>query len=204
MTTETITHVQSSRDRLDETLRTAMSGGHGNIGRIQIGGDTVGEGIIIADMQPMRRCGQCTFCCTAAGVAEIKKPAMVPCRHLVRGGCGIHHRPELGFPNSCKSFTCGWLLGNFDERFRPDKIGAYVAFFMPEDSSFYAVVQCVTAKLNRKRLRQLLRRLSAYVPDIRLFYDNKHGVLLRHGKPAQRFIVPEQAPGDFQTRILME
>lgn len=194
-----IKRVRAEPGQLEATLRSAMSGGEGALNRVQIGEGA--DAVIVADAHPQRRCGQCTFCCTAAGVNELEKPPMMRCRHLVRGGCGIHQRPDQGFPNSCAKFSCGWLLGNFDERFRPDKIGAYVSFFLTDDFGFYAVVQCVSAKLHQKRLRQLLRRLAVYIPEIRVVYDDKRGVLLRQGEPARRFVMLARPPGDFEGLI---
>lgn len=63
-----------------------------------------------------RRCGPCTFCCTAAGVPELNKPAGVPCEHITPEGCAIYEdRPE-----SCRDFECAWLQGATPKQARPD------------------------------------------------------------------------------------
>jgi hypothetical protein len=156
----------------------------------------VGEGRdrIIIRGTGRRSCGACSFCCTAAGINELKKPPHVRCTHLARpGACGIY--PDR--PKACQEFACGWLIGNFDERFRPDKIGAYCAFFATIEHGFYAVVQVDTRLVNKKRLRQLIRRLG-YLPEIRIIYDDKYGVILHHGAPAQRFRMMPRAAGEYE------
>jgi hypothetical protein len=180
-------HLEIDRDDLAATLRELPA----DVSRIEIGEGK--ERIVVADARPVRKCGGCTLCCTVAGINELDKPPMTPCRHLKGHGCGIY--PNR--PGTCSSFACGWLLGNFDERFRPDKIGAYVAFFMTEKFGFYAVVQIDSRLLHRKRLRQMIAHL-AYLPEIRVVYDDKHGVILRQGERPVRFKVMARPPGDHE------
>jgi hypothetical protein len=187
--------------------RTVISGGPGELAQVirEVGGNVsriqVGEGkdaVIIDEANPanLRKCAGCTFCCTVAGINELHKPAFTPCRHLKGKGCGIYQDR----PGSCSEFACGWLLGNFDERFRPDKIGAYVAFFSTEEFGFYAVVQVDSRLAHRKRLRQLLRRLDV-LPEIRIIYDDKRGLIIRPGQPPIRFKTLPRAPGDYETLV---
>jgi hypothetical protein len=165
-----------------------------NVGRIEIGEGK--DRVIVADAKPVRKCAGCTLCCTVAGINELAKPPLVPCRHLKGHGCGIY--PNR--PKSCSSFACGWLLGNWDERFRPDKVGAYVAFFMTEEMGFYAVVQIDSRRLHRKRLRQLIQRLG-YLPEIRVVYDDARGIILRRGQRPVRFTTMPRALGDYETLV---
>ena len=73
-----------------------------------------------------RRCGECNECCTVLAVKELGKPADVPCPNLVTGNeagcCGIYEDR----PAACRKFECGWLVGNFHDDFRPDRIGIVV------------------------------------------------------------------------------
>jgi hypothetical protein len=185
-------HLKIDQDDLAATLRELP----GDVSRIEIGEGK--ERVIVADARPVRKCGGCTLCCTVAGINELGKPPMTPCRHLKGRGCGIY--PNR--PKSCSSFACGWLLGNFDERFRPDKIGAYVAFFMTEKFGFYGVVQVDSRLLHRKRLRQMIARL-AYLPEIRVVYDDARGVILRRGERPIRFTTMPRALGDYETLVYM-
>jgi hypothetical protein len=183
--------------QLEATLREAAQ--EASLTRIEIGEGP--DRVIVAEANPTRQCGACTLCCTVAGVNELQKLPMKRCAHLVRGGgrCGIY----ADRPKSCAAFSCGWLLGNFDERFRPDKIGAYVAFFMTEEFGFYAVVQCMTARLKPKRLEQMVRQLAAWLPEVRVVYDDKRGFILRRGQPIQRFRArPDMRdPADYESLI---
>jgi len=65
-----------------------------------------------------RECGSCDMCCTVVGVKEMDKPEYTACAKLC-GGCGIYESR----PQSCKTYECLWLQGNFNEADRPDKLG---------------------------------------------------------------------------------
>lgn len=64
-----------------------------------------------------RVCGSCTACCKTHPILELKKPPAEWCPHCTVGvGCAIYHeRPE-----GCREFQCQWLLGNGEEKERPD------------------------------------------------------------------------------------
>lgn len=67
---------------------------------------------------PNRKCGECSLCCKALRVDPLDKPTGVWCKHA-RPGCGIYEtRPE-----ECQNFNCLWLLGLFEDKDRPDKVG---------------------------------------------------------------------------------
>jgi hypothetical protein len=210
-------------DRADQLFQTIEEAAERGATRIQLG---EGEGAIVlaeADRRRWRKCGDCTLCCTLAGVNELKKPPGTPCRHLKGKGCGIY--PDR--PNACRDFACGWLLGNFDERFRPDKIGAYAAFFVtafvrrcglslrdnpllhgskpslgPAERGVYAVIQCQGKTLNRKRLRQMIDKLNM-LPEIRVIVDDREGLIFRQGEPMRRFRMLRRPAGDFETAVYM-
>jgi hypothetical protein len=69
-----------------------------------------------------KTCGPCKACCIAPKIdtPEFRKPASVPCAHLVEKGCGIYEaRPPV-----CRGFLCGWrLLPELDISWRPDLSG---------------------------------------------------------------------------------
>jgi hypothetical protein len=66
-----------------------------------------------------RACGECTACCTAISVHELKKNAAVPCKHLCARGCGIYEQR----PASCAHYECLWLSGVTPEGWQPKKYG---------------------------------------------------------------------------------
>lgn len=74
-----------------------------------------------------RRCGDCSACCTPLAIIELRKPARVPCPHLVlgeeRGGCGIYDQR----PASCASYVCAWRSGLGGDAERPDRIGVLLS-----------------------------------------------------------------------------
>lgn len=77
-------------------------------------------------MDPKRKCGLCTACCTVLGVPEISKPHQTKCEHQCGDGCTIYEDR----PSTCKGFFCAWRLGYFTEDDRPDRVGVVFAFQM--------------------------------------------------------------------------
>lgn len=72
-----------------------------------------------------RSCGECTLCCTAIAVNDLKKPPGRTCQFVCSHGCSIYeHRPS-----SCAQFRCWWLNQaalddpQDDILDRPDKMG---------------------------------------------------------------------------------
>jgi hypothetical protein len=54
-----------------------------------------------------RECGSCSLCCKVMGVPEVKADHAW-CRHARPGkGCAIYQAR----PGVCRSFNCGWLVG---------------------------------------------------------------------------------------------
>jgi hypothetical protein len=80
-------------------------------------------------MIPARKCGGCTACCKIMPVAEFNKPANTRCQHQRFGkGCSIYHRR----PNSCRAWSCAWLVGDDTaDLSRPDR-SHYVIDMMPD------------------------------------------------------------------------
>jgi len=71
-----------------------------------------------------RSCGECSVCCDYVTIAELNKPARVPCSMLVGGGhgCSVHATSKQ--PKVCVAFECSWKQGVGDLSDRPDRIGA--------------------------------------------------------------------------------
>ena len=70
---------------------------------------------------PGKSCGECTMCCSALEIEELKKAAGPLCANCVSGGgCSIYaNRPQV-----CRDFECEWLRQRHLTRpFRPDRIG---------------------------------------------------------------------------------
>ena len=76
----------------------------------------------IAKATSERACGDCTACCTAQGVKELEKPAGVACAHLTPAQTSCSRYATR--PESCRSWSCLWRVGFFDEqKDRPDQRG---------------------------------------------------------------------------------
>ena len=75
--------------------------------------------------QYVRQCGSCNGCCDILEVAAVAKPANTLCSHWETGkGCTIYDRR----PRMCRSFTCAWLQGHFDDDWFPEKARMVVHF----------------------------------------------------------------------------
>lgn len=75
-----------------------------------------------------RPCDTCTACCTALGVAELRKEPGTPCRYLRPEAAPKACDAYKSRPRSCREFYCGWRLGFFgdDPTKRPDVFGVVV------------------------------------------------------------------------------
>lgn len=103
-----------------------------------------------------RRCGDCTLCCKLLPVSEIGKPANQPCEHQRTGkGCLLYHKRT--FPNSCKLWSCAWLLNlDADHLPRPDH-AHYVIDPMPD----YVTVKAENG-------------LTGRLPVVQIWVDPRH------------------------------
>jgi hypothetical protein len=76
------------------------------------------------DLVPGRECGDCQVCCIMPSIdkPEIQKVSGAPCRHSLKGGCGIYEsRPDV-----CRVFFCGWRrLAGVPDGWRPDTSGVF-------------------------------------------------------------------------------
>ena len=64
----------------------------------------------------MRKCNDCTVCCTVTRVPEFKKPEYVLCDYCCGHSCTIYEKR----PQSCKDFECAWLQGDMSDDMRPN------------------------------------------------------------------------------------
>src|SRR5690348_14303607 len=66
--------------------------------------------------QNARQCGSCNCCCDILEVTAVEKPVNELCKYWETAkGCTIYDRR----PQMCRSFTCAWLQGHFDEGWFP-------------------------------------------------------------------------------------
>lgn len=87
-----------------------------------------GEGFRPAQLpakQNVRQCGSCNSCCDILEVTAVAKPMNQLCKHWETGkGCTVYdHRPQM-----CRSFTCAWLQGHFNDDWFPEKARIVVHF----------------------------------------------------------------------------
>lgn len=73
----------------------------------------------------VRQCGSCNGCCDILEVTAVAKPVNELCKHWESGkGCAIYnHRPQM-----CRSFSCAWLQGHFNDDWFPEKARIVVHF----------------------------------------------------------------------------
>lgn len=74
-----------------------------------------------------RECGTCSVCCDYVSIAELDKPARVPCRHLGQDGRGCTIYESAIRPRVCAAFLCSWMRGHGAADDRPDAIGAVLS-----------------------------------------------------------------------------
>lgn len=75
--------------------------------------------------RPTRSCGGCTLCCKALAIKELNKATGAACQHINGSGCAVQDQRagnEIYF--GCNTYNCLWLLGDLQEKDRPDKIKA--------------------------------------------------------------------------------
>ena len=54
-----------------------------------------------------------------------------------------------------------------------------------------------------KRLGQLVAKIRAWVPEVRIIVDDQHGLILHAGEPERRFRIVKRDPGDYETTVYM-
>jgi hypothetical protein len=77
-----------------------------------------------------RSCGSCSMCCRLLDVPEVKqRDKWCPHCRPGRGGCSIYETR----PQTCRAYTCMWLLGLFGDEWFPAKSKIVVDFNIIED-----------------------------------------------------------------------
>ena len=71
------------------------------------------------DKKP-RECGTCSMCCKALPTFELAKPPATPCPFQVQGQVGSCSCYDTR-PQTCKDFSCLWLVTDLPEEFSPEK-----------------------------------------------------------------------------------
>lgn len=103
-----------------------------------------------------RECGDCRACCTVLGVHDLAKEPHTKCEHACASGCAIYQeRPE-----SCRTYSCGWLGGSVDggRSMRPDRLG--VILDRPANLGGTIVAREVwRGAFARRRVKQVLERI---------------------------------------------
>jgi len=105
----------------------------------------------------MRKCGNCTECCTHIGIEETNSPPGVPCRHICSKGCAIYEDR----PQACADVKCLWLNGEFSVNDRPDKskmvVWVTTSKLMTRDGESQPVVYAShRGRPHKKTLRRLI------------------------------------------------
>lgn len=125
-------------------------------------------------MKSGRYCDECTACCTALGVPELKKAPGVRCDKLVealvpirtvlghaRGfDCGIYAER----PASCRNFDCLWLQGAWGPEDRPDKTGVVMGATAPAKTDGrvrLVAYEAETGAFDRPEAKAFLKKASA-------------------------------------------
>jgi hypothetical protein len=78
--------------------------------------------------KPKKSCDGCTLCCRLIAVAEIGLPSFTRCQHersfpyAGTPGCAVYDRR----PQSCRVWSCQYLLEGWPDDLRPDRCGVVV------------------------------------------------------------------------------
>lgn len=112
-----------------------------------------------------RVCGNCAVCCVATVIPELKKPAHVPCAHLVGDGvsqhrCSIYADPAK--PKACSVFRCAWLdEPTLGDGCRPDRLGVMIVRYALSASPEHVLVVIGEAQMHALQRREV-RRIADY------------------------------------------
>jgi hypothetical protein len=104
-----------------------------------------------------RKCGECTLCCTILAAPELRKAPNTACPHCTGGGCQIY---EIR-PNSCRCWSCDWLLGwqGLTDAQRPDKLG--LMFARDDPAGPLVAYETAPGSSKTKKARKVLERLAS-------------------------------------------
>lgn len=114
----------------------------------------------------MRRCGECTACCSALAVAELNKPRYRACDHICPQGCAVY----AARPQSCADYHCLWLDGHLREADRPDRLGVIFTVTAdpehPERGNIPMLVEYHAGALEKPRVLAAIAQLTARKPVV--------------------------------------
>ncbi len=138
----------------------------------------------------MNTCGNCKLCCKLLGVKELDKPAGKWCDHCDKTGtlgCRVHATEQQ--PPSCKEFQCGYILGDLDESYRPDK--SHVILTGQEDGLGCLIVHVDPLHPDAYKAPKIDKVLNALVDrgglnGVTLIIGEKRRILARDMAVAQR------------------
>jgi len=117
-----------------------------------------------------RSCGTCSLCCTVMAVAEIEKPRNTRCCHLnTLGRCAVY--PTR--PDSCRQFSCTWLLGMLPKALSPERIHAVGDTNLAGDALVFHVDPRFPRAHERGVFKQFIERVAAKVLIIVLIGDTR-------------------------------
>ena len=84
-----------------------------------------------------RSCGGCSMCCYLLYIPELEKPKRTMCPNICNG-CKIYETR----PQSCRNFTCEWLINpKFGDEWQPLK-SKIVVFFSESNSKIFLNFHC--------------------------------------------------------------
>jgi hypothetical protein len=83
-----------------------------------------------AALPQMRRCGECTLCCSLLPVVPLNKKAGERCINQRGLGCKVHEK--AGFPTECRLWNCRWLVDRTTTKLLRPNLSHYVIDIVPD------------------------------------------------------------------------
>jgi hypothetical protein len=117
----------------------------------------------VVEQPPIRRCGECSLCCTTHAVQKIAKRAGVPCSNLdTIAGCVLYATR----PNACRNYHCAWLEGKIPLAWFPKDVGLVIDI---ERRSLYeygvvTIWKCTAVDWSPK-IKDLIQEMCTLYPD---------------------------------------
>lgn len=129
--------------------------------------------------QHARQCGNCTLCCKLLPQRELDKPANQRCRHQRHTGCQVYPKR----PQSCRLWSCRWLVGDDTADLRRPDLAHYVVDVMPD------FVTAVQEGGERQR-----------IPVVQVWIDPRHRDA--HKDPALRAFLERRAEAEGMAALI--
>ena len=113
-----------------------------------------------------RECGSCNLCCKLVPVPALKKDSNEWCSHCDIGvGCKIYKDRPL----DCQAFSCAYAMGMTSEKFKPDKVGFYIAMDSANDI-LLGMFKVYTEKHRLANTIRFLKKVRFGIPTIKGFH----------------------------------